>query len=75
MVNLQNFKSRNELKKKKKQKVLTTTYRKEELRMVEYRSQESARDATRSGNMDVNPHQLFTVLAAAELLIITTSVR
>jgi hypothetical protein len=43
--------------------------------MVEYRSHESASDATRSGNMDVNPHQLLTVLAAAELLILTTSVR
>jgi len=43
--------------------------------MVEYRSHESASDATRSGNIDVNPHQLLTVLAAAELLILTTSVR
>ena len=44
--------------------------------MVEYLSQnESARGATSSGNIDVNPHQLLTVLAAEELFIFTTSVR
>lgn len=44
--------------------------------MVEYLSQnESAKGATNNGTIEVNPHQLFTVLAAEELLIFTTSVR
>lgn len=44
--------------------------------MVEYLWQKaSEKGATRSGMMEVKPHQLLTIFAADELLILITSVR